>query len=645
VSILRKLSRENRKAGVKRTRYRRVLIASTLCLASGSLVEAPQLNGTVPNIVPKPVSSRLLTGNFLLTRQTRLVSEGAEARRTADLFNDHLYKTYGFKLQVESEAPRAGSSIHFTADGGATLPAEGYRLTADTKTVKVVGQKAGLFYGMQSLIQLLPLQRTAPLTIPRLEIADYPRLRYRGMHLDVGRHFFPVEFIKKYLDLMAQYKMNYFHWHLTEDQGWRIEIKKYPKLTEIGSRRKETVKDRLLDPYVGDGVPYGGYYTQEQIKEVVAYAQARFISVMPEIEMPGHALAALAAYPELSCTGGPFEVGTTWGVYKDVFCPKEDTFKFLEDVLTEVIALFPGPYVHIGGDECPKDRWRESNIAQAVIKREGLKDEHELQSYFIRRIEKFLSAKGKRLVGWDEILEGGIAPNATVMSWRGEKGGIEAARQKHDVIMTPGDYCYFDHGQGNPDREPLHICCYLPLKKVYSYNPVPDELKPDEQRYILGAQANVWTEYMKTPDKVEYMVFPRMLALSEAVWSPLERKDYRDFLNRLPHQLARLDKQQVSYRIPEPEGVEDVVTSDEKRTVRLTSYVPGSRIHYSLDGSEPDEQSPIHQQPLQVSLQPDQKVTLNTIVITANGRRSAVYSASLARRSTKEPLRSNGPSP
>jgi hexosaminidase len=644
VSILRELSRENRKAGVKKTGYRLTLMAAVLCVVFSSFVQAQELNQTAVSIVPKPISIRPLTGTFRLTRQTKIVPIDAEARQVVDLFNDHLLKTYGFRLDVASGVPRSGNFILFTGDGAGNLPAEGYRLAVDSKTIKVMGQKAGLFYGVQSLIQLLPLQPTAPLTIPRLEIADYPRFPYRGMHLDVARHFVPVDFIKKYLDLMAQYKMNTFHWHLTDDQGWRIEIKKYPKLTEIGSKRRETVKGRLLDPYVGDGIPYGGYYTQEQIKEVVAYAHTRFISVVPEIEMPGHSLAALAAYPELSCTGGPFEVGTTWGVYKDVFCPKEDTFQFLEDVLTEVIALFPGRYVHVGGDECPKDRWKESEIAQAVIKREGLRDEHELQSYFIRRIERFLNAKGKRLIGWDEILEGGIAPNATVMSWRGEKGGIEAARQKHEVVMTPGDYCYFDHGQGNPNREPIHICCYLPLKKVYGYNPVPVELNPEEQRYILGAQGNVWTEYMKTPDKVEYMVFPRMLALAEVVWSPTEKRNYDDLLNRLPQQLARLDKQQVSYRIPEPAGLAHITTSEERVTVQLTSYVPGSKIRYSLDGSEPDEQSPIYLRPLEVSLQPDQKIVINTVVITPSGRRSVVYSATLLRR-LKETLSSNGPVP
>jgi hexosaminidase len=612
-------------------------MAPVLCVVFSSFVQAREMNQTAVSIVPKPISIRPLTGTFRLSRQTKIVPIYAEARQVVDLFNDHLLKTYGFRLDVASGVPRSGNFILFTGDGAENLPAEGYRLAVDSKTIKVIGQRAGLFYGMQSLIQLLPLQRTAPLTIPRLEIADYPRFRYRGMHLDVARHYFPVEFIKKYLDLMAQYKMNTFHWHLTDDQGWRIEIKKYPKLTEIGSRRKETVKDRLLDPYVGDGLAYGGYYTQEQIREVVAYAQARFILVVPEIEMPGHSVAALAAYPELSCTGGPFEVGTTWGVYKDVFCPKEETFTFLEDVLTEVIALFPGPYVHIGGDECPKDRWKESDLAQSLIKREGLKDENELQSYFIRRIEKFLNAKGKRLIGWDEILEGGLAPNVTVMSWRGEQGGIEAARQKHEVIMTPGDYCYLDYGQGDPAREPIHICCHLPLSKVYGYNPVPAELKAEEHGYILGAQGNVWTEYMKTPEKVEYMVFPRMLALSEVVWSPADQRNYDDFLNRLPHHLALLDKQQVSYRIPEPAGLGDVTTSEEKVKVQLRSYVPGSRIHYSLDGSEPNDQSPVYRRPLEVKLRPDQKVTLNTVVITSSARRSVVYSASLARRSTKEP--------
>ncbi|MEW6211785.1 MAG: family 20 glycosylhydrolase, partial [Acidobacteriota bacterium] len=586
------------------------------------------------NVVPRPASIRPMSGSFSLGPDTRIIASD-ETRPLAEMLNEHIAKTYGFKLQIESRQTQSKNVIVFSADANAE--AESYLLRADKKIIRIEGRETGLFYGLQTLIQLLPADSKVKPEIPAVEIRDQPRFRYRGMHLDVGRHFFPVEFIKRYLDLMARYKMNHFHWHLTEDQGWRVEIKKYPRLTSIGSRRKETVKDQLLDPFTGDGIPYGGYYTQEQIKEIVAYARSRWITIVPEIEMPGHSLAALAAYPELSCAGGPFEVGTTWGVYKDVYCPKEETFKFLEDVLEEVIALFPGQFVHIGGDECLKDRWKACAHCQELIKREGLKDEHELQSYFIRRIEKFLNSKGRRLIGWDEILEGGLAPNATVMSWRGQRGGIEAARLRHDVIMTPTDYCYFDYGQGDARREPVHNGGYLPLDKVYSFNPAPAELSAEEQRYILGAQGNVWTEYMKTPEKVEYMVFPRLLALAEVVWSPQESRDYGDFLRRLPSQLARLEREQVSFRIPEPHGLQDVLTTDDRPVeVRLESFVPGSKIYYTLDGSLPDERSKVYEKPFKVSLPLDQKITLNTRVVASGGRASAVYSALLLRRNYRE---------
>jgi hexosaminidase len=363
---------------------------------------------------------------------------------------------------------------------------------------------------------------------------------------------FPVEFIKQYLDWMARYKLNTFHWHLTDDQGWRIEIRQYPRLAEIASMRKETLVGHAPQSTQYDGQPYGGFYTQEQIREVVAYAGDRFITVIPEIEMPGHSLAALAAYPELACTPGPFETATTWGVFKDVFCPKDNTFQFLENVLSEVMELFPSRYIHIGGDEVQKDRWKESPDAQAVIHREGLKDESELQSYFIRRMERFINSKGRRMIGWDEILEGGLAPDATVMSWRGEQGGIAAARQGHDVIMTPDAYLYFDHYQGdrgvNGKSEPLAIGGMLPLEKVYSYNPLPAALNPEEQKHILGAQANLWTEYIADPHQAEYMLFPRLFALAELAWSPQGSRNYRDFLTRVPPQLARLKRQGVNYR-------------------------------------------------------------------------------------------------
>ena len=390
--------------------------------------------------------------------------------------------------------------------------------------------------------------------IPGVSISDSPRFPYRGMHLDVARHFQPVEFVKKYIDLMAQYKFNYFHWHLTDDQGWRIEIKKYPRLTEVGSKRPETHLGAYTTTFRGDGIPHGGFYTQEQIKEVVRYAKKRYITVIPEIELPGHASAALAAYPQFGCKKDyQYKVQQTWGTFKEIFCPTDETFKFLEDVLTETIALFPdSPYIHIGGDEVLKDHWKESVFVQDLKKRENLKDEHEVQSYFIRRIERFLNSKGKKMIGWDEILDGGLAPNATVMSWRGMKGGIAAARAKHYVIMSPTDFSYFDYRQGSDAaKEPVGQSAFLPLEKVYSFDPMPKELSADEAKLILGGQGNVWTEYMKTPEAVEYMVFPRMLAMAEAVWSLPENRDYTDFRRRLDHHLARLDKVGVKYRKPD----------------------------------------------------------------------------------------------
>ena len=390
------------------------------------------------------------------------------------------------------------------------------------------GSLAAIQYAWTSLHQLV-VNFQYPL--PEMKISDLPQFGYRGMHLDVCRHFFTVEEIKKYLDFIAFYKFNHFHWHLTEDQGWRIEIKKYPKLQEVGAYRKETLVGHSSDrPEVFDGIPYGGYYTQEEIKEVVAYAAERNIVVIPEIEMPGHALAALASYPQLGCTGGPYEVATQWGVFDEVFCPYEETFTFLENVIDEVVSLFPGPYIHIGGDECPKTSWKESTFCQDLIQLLGLKDEYELQSYFIQRMEKYIQSKSKQIIGWDEILEGGLAPGATVMSWRGTEGGIEAAKSRQFAIMTPGSHCYFDHYQSEDPSEPLAIGGYTPIQKVYEWEPVPSELDHSFRKYILGGQANVWTEYIKTFSQVEYMAYSRAMALAEALWS--KRKNYIDFIDR-----------------------------------------------------------------------------------------------------------------
>ncbi|HZF14683.1 MAG TPA: family 20 glycosylhydrolase [Steroidobacteraceae bacterium] len=576
------------------------------------------------NVVPRPVSLKTLNGTFLLTSETRILAGDDESRRVAELFNDYLLGQHGLRLKVVGTRPRGENSISFSQSGSRDLPDEGYRLRIEPKVIRVTGKPAGLFYGMQTLTQLLPLDLVPTIELPAVEITDAPRFGYRGLLLDVGRHFYSVEFLKKLLDVAAQYKINRFHWHLTDDQGWRIEIKRYPKLTQ----------GKSLNP---DDPAYVAYYTQDQIREIVAYARARFITVIPEIEMPGHSGAARAAYPELGCA--PVESAVA-------FCPKAETFVFLENVLSEVIELFPSPYIHIGGDEVEKEGWRQSAEAQAILKREGLKDEDELQSYFLRHIERFLTSKHRRMIGWDEILQGGLAPNAIVMSWRGEEGGVEAVRQKHPAIMTPTDYCYFDYNQGDRNREPVSIGGYVPLAKVYGYEPVPKELSADDARQIIGAQANLWTEYIATPEHVEYMVFPRLLALSEAVWSPAAGKDYEDFKRRLRYQLGRLDKQDVRYRIPEPDGLEDFYTTTADRTtVALTSMVAGSSIHYTLDGSDPTDASPRYEAPLQIPLPMEQKTTLNVLVTAPVGRRSAVYSAHFLRRPYREAIAGVSPEP
>lgn len=507
-------------------------------LLSLSLMSCNSGDKKAIDIIPQPQQVEIGSGSLALVgRLTINYRDDKSIIDLADYFTK-LAKTK-FDLDfVKSDNDYTENTLNIFYLGDISMYGEeGYKLIIDDKGIKVfAATDKGLFYGLQSLYQLMLTNKTESgiIVLPELEITDDAMFKYRGMHLDVGRHMFPVEFIKKYIDLLALYKFNNFHWHLTEDQGWRIEIKKYPKLTEIGAFRKQTlVGHGGKTPYVYDGKPYGGYYTQEEIKEIVKYAAERKINIIPEIEMPGHSLAALAAYPELACKPDSFEVAQRWGVFKDIYCTKEENFKFLEDVLTEVMELFPSKYIHIGGDEAPKDRWKECDVCQANIKREGLKDEHELQSYFIQRIEKFLNAHGREIIGWDEILEGGLAPNATIMSWRGTDGGIAAAKQNHYAIMTPGSHCYFDHYQADPKNEPLAIGGYTTLEKVYSYNPIPDTLTRKESKYILGTQANVWTEYMETPEHVEYMVLPRMAALSEVCWTYPIHKDWNSFQNRI----------------------------------------------------------------------------------------------------------------
>ncbi len=493
------------------------------------------------NIIPYPVSVTLHTGIYhLKSPVTMYVPDSLQ--QLGDVFTDYV-KQIGYKVKT---ARGKHADVSFSLNPALSLPDEGYLLNINRSGVILeAGTRAGLFYGMQTLLQLIAVRGK---NLPRLSITDYPRFSYRGLHLDVGRHMFPPEFIKRYIDLMARFKFNRFHWHLTEDQGWRIEIKKYPRLQEVAAWRDETIVGHAGKSNKYDGQRYGGYYTQEEIRDIVNYAAQRHITIIPEIEMPGHSRAALAAYPNLGCTGGPYAVATTWGVFEDVYCAgKEETFTFLQDVLDEVIGLFPGTYVHIGGDECPKKRWKECRLCQQRIKNEKLKDEHHLQSWFIQRIEKYLNSKGRKIIGWDEILEGGLAPNATVMSWRGEEGGIAAAKQQHTVIMTPGNWCYLDHYQASPETEPLAIGGLTTVEEVYSYEPLPASLTETEQQYILGAQGNVWTEYMKTPEHVEYMVYPRALALAEVVWTPKEKRNYEDFLRRLKQLQPWLDALQVNY--------------------------------------------------------------------------------------------------
>jgi hexosaminidase len=485
-----------------------------------------------------------MEGTFTISSQTKVLinSESPEMQRVTAVLCKHLENAFELKSKISFSGAPEKKSIFIKLNTGLPIAREAYNLTVSSKGVLLEAPSpSGLFYGVQTLIQLMPplKQNLSEVVIPAVVIKDTPRFTWRGLHLDVGRHFMPKDFILKYLDYMALHKLNTFHWHLTEDQGWRIEIKKYPRLTEAGSIRKETLVGHFGSRSY-DGTPTGGFYTQEDVKEIVAYASDRFITVVPEIEMPGHALGALTAYPELGCTGGPYEVATTWGVFDDVYCGgKEETYTFLQDVLTELIPLFPGEYFHIGGDECPKTRWEKCPLCKQKMKDEALRSERELQGYFVQRMGKFLNENGKKLIGWDQILEDGLAPNAAVMAWRGEQGGISAARERHFVVMSPGEYCYLDHYQADPKSEPLAVGGYLPLRKVYGYEPVPAALTEDEAKYVLGAQGNVWTEYMKSPEQVEYMVFPRAAALAEVVWSPKGSRDFENFKGRLTR-LAKL---------------------------------------------------------------------------------------------------------
>ncbi|GAK75765.1 beta-hexosaminidase [Nonlabens ulvanivorans] len=572
----------------------RFLILCSLILTLFSCAE-PQVKLLSPSIIPAPQSLQVNAGHFTINEETTL-SNNDDFTASYNFLNNFLEHATDRTWKTEYSET---NSIILEYDDSISSK-EGYSIESNEHNITIkASTDAGAFYAVQSLLQLKPADHnnTTEIHIPAVTIKDEPRFKYRGMHLDVSRHMYDVDFIKKYINAMAMLKMNNFHWHLTDDQGWRIEIKKYPRLQEVAAYRDSTLLGHYNDtPHQYDGKKYGGFYTQEEVREVIAFAKARHINVIPEIEMPGHAQAAIAAYPELGCTGENVQVAMKWGgVFEDIYCPSEETFTFLENVLDEVMELFPSKYIHIGGDEAPKTQWKTSDVAQQVIKENGLKDEHELQSYFIQRMEKYLNSKGRQIIGWDEILEGGLAPNATVMSWRGTNGAVEAAKARHDVIMTPTSHAYFDYYQSENDDEPLAIGGFLPLEKVYHFNPIPVELNDEEAIHVLGVQGNVWTEYMTTSEQVEYMAFPRMLAMSEVAWSADENKNYDSFINRVEYFHKRLDEMDINYanHLYEIEG-----TLNENQAYELSTKTIGKEIRFTTDGSEPDSSSTVYESPI-----------------------------------------------
>ena len=603
---------------------KRILTLIALCIVSGVSASTRQLQ-----IIPQPVKAELRTGVFV-TAGCRVEWEGFDIRP------ENLAALTGRLVKPCHPAStwNGVNAIVLRRDTAAGIPAEGYRIDISARRAQLsAGDDAGLFYGLQTLLQLADERGN----LPCVSIEDHPRYRYRGLHLDVCRHFFPVRFIKHYLDWMASCKLNTFHWHLTDDQGWRIEIKRYPRLTEIGGYRTRTqIGGFHEDPITYEQGRYGGYYTQDEIREVVAYAAERHIAVIPEIEMPGHATAALAAYPELACGHGPksFETSGRWGVLDDVFCPgKEQTFEFLEGVLDEVLELFPSKLIHIGGDECPRVRWKECPDGRARMADEGIEDDAGLQTYLTLRRGRHLEAKGRRLIGWDEILDGELAPGAVVMSWRGTRGGIAAARRRHEVIMTPSTYLYFDKKATDSYDEPVSLSSsLLPLEKIYGYD--PDEgIAPEDRRYLLGVQANLWTEFIRTEGRASFQLLPRIYALAEIAWSPVERKSWREFSEvRLPAHLARIDASGEPYRLPAPLGIEDGTSEGESFSFVIRPPFPGCKVRYTLNGAVPQDFDREMPEKFDIAVPRGEQRTLRCVTIAPSGRRSTVTTLVLTNR-------------
>lgn len=600
-------------------------VATALCLFAGANAEPTKPYNKGINIIPLPKELVEMQGQYRLSPATKFVAKGKDATTIAKFMATKMRRSTGLPLAVTTAGQKNVIKLSINPKL-AVGSKEGYTLVSNANGVEVVGASArGLFWGMQSLLQLLPAEIESQSVVkgmswvmPAVRIKDEPAFPYRGMHLDPCRHFATVDEVKTHIDMLSMFKINKMHWHLTEDQGWRIEIKKYPRLTEVGSKRKPA-----------EGRATNGFYTQEDVKEIVAYAQERFVEIIPEIEMPGHAMGAIVAYPHLACNpktqkGSDYEIRELWGVEQDVFCAgSDDVYKFLQDVIDEVAPLFPSEYFHIGGDECPKIRWKTCPKCQARIKSEGLKDEHELQSYVIRRAQKMLAKHNKKLIGWEEILEGGLAPSATVMSWIGEESGIKSANMGHDVIMTPGSGgLYIDFYQGDPKIEPVALCCYAPLEKTYSYYPVPEAIAPEKRHHILGAQVNVWSEYLYTDSLRQYRAYPRTLALSEVVWSPREKKNFADFCRRLDNASVRMDQYKINYHIPQPEqphGSLNYVAFTDTTSLTLKTTRP-IKVVYTLDGSTPTINSPEYKQPIKI----DRSVIVKTASVLPSGKTSPV---------------------
>ena len=583
-------------------------ILAALCC--GAFVSCSQREQANYQVIPLPQEINMTEGKgFVLDKNVKIVfpEDNAQMQRNAEFLADYIKEATGLTLTTTTDET-ATPAIRL-ALGVDNENKEAYLMTIDANQVGITGaSEAGVFYGIQTLRKSLPKGEANAVELPAANIYDYPRFSYRGAHFDVSRHFFPVDSVKRFIDMLALHNINRFHWHLTDDQGWRIEIKKYPELTTVAAYRPETVIGRNSGEY--DGIPHDGHYTQDDAREIVAYAAERHITVIPEIDLPGHMQAALAAYPQFGCTGGPYEVWKMWGVSENVLCAGNDeTLRFIEDIFTEIIDIFPSEYIHVGGDECPKVRWTTCPKCQKRIKQLGIKGdakhskEEYLQSFVINHAEKFLNSKGRQIIGWDEILEGGLAPNATVHSWRGIGGGIEAARQGHDVIMSPTTFMYFDYYQSkDTDGEPLAIGGYLPLEKVYEFEPLPEALTPEEAKHIIGVQANLWTEYMATYSHVEYMELPRMAALAEVQWCSPEQKNYEQFLQRIPQMVKTYDMKGYNYAT----HVFDVTAAFNPDTVKnalliTLKTIDNADVYYTLDGTEPTSKSQLYKAPIAVT--------------------------------------------